>query len=103
MLTTLANCSPTAVPAATPSLGIHRVWVMPSLRRLGIGSLLLDTALNKAIYGLNAEAVLRMHSESKDKAVAFSQPTEAGRRLAERWIRAAGNDESARLLVFREE
>ncbi|KDN37684.1 hypothetical protein K437DRAFT_296514 [Tilletiaria anomala UBC 951] len=100
-------------PRATlsPSIGIHRIWVMRSLRRLGIGALLLDAALGKSCYGLDAHAVLELHGGARAQAVAFSQPTAAGRRLAERWIRsgrgAAHRQEEQgkepRLLVFKED
>ena len=53
-------------------LGISRIWMSPTHRRQNFASRLLDTAI--ADYGCEKEVV------------AFSQPTEAGARLARRWF-----------------
>ncbi len=79
---------------------------MPVLRRLGIGKVLLDAVLDKSIYGMRARDVLSMNDGSRARCIAFSQPTMAGRKLAERWIRGDSNSTQPagpRLLVFKEE
>lgn len=93
----------------SPILGVHRIYVLPSLRRLGVGSRLLDAVLDHSVYGQNAEALLRQFGGRKGNVVAFSQPTEAGRRLAEAWLMQGsgkgGGDGKAGsgLIVFQEE
>ena len=57
----------------TAPLGVERVWVLPGWRRRGIATLLLDAARCSLPYG---EAVSRDY-------VAFSQPTDDGRRFAQ--------------------
>ncbi|KAL8643744.1 MAG: hypothetical protein Q9226_008146 [Calogaya cf. arnoldii] len=57
-------------------LGISRIWTSKSHRGRGIATDLLDTARGNFFYGLEV---------SKD-LVAFSQPTESGGKLAERWF-----------------
>ena len=57
-------------------LGISRVWVSRAHRRKGIASSLLESARTNFFYGI----------EVPKKMVAFSQPTESGRQLAEDWF-----------------
>jgi len=57
-------------------LGISRVWVSKSHREQGLAIDLLDCARNNFFYGVEAPKDL----------VAFSQPTDSGGRLAERWF-----------------
>lgn len=70
----------------SPAVAIQRIWVLPSLRGAGLGRALLDAALEHAVYGMDTATLLAVHG-SRAKAVAFSQPTFAGRRLAQSWIR----------------
>ena len=60
-------------------LGISRVWTSNTFRRKGIAGALLDTVASNFIYGM----------EIPKDAVAFSQPTESGCRLAETWFEKA--------------
>lgn len=86
--------------AQTPPVGIYRIHTIPGFRRSGIASELLDAAANHSIYGLTLNKLIGTYG-SRAKAVAFSQPTEAGRKLAEAWIRkGVSQDESPRLIVF---
>ncbi len=65
--------------SATPGvalLGISRIWVSKSHRSRGLAVDLLDCARTNFFYGV----------EAPKKYVAFSQPTESGGRLAERWF-----------------
>lgn len=57
-------------------LGIARIWTSKSHRGRGVATDLLETARGNFFYGLEV---------SKD-LVAFSQPTESGGKLAERWF-----------------
>lgn len=84
----------------TPSVGIYRIHVISAYRRSGIASELLNTAANHSIYGLTLNKLIEAYG-SRAKAVAFSQPTEAGRKLAEAWIRKdAALNTSPCLIVF---
>ncbi|KAL7419611.1 hypothetical protein Q5752_005523 [Cryptotrichosporon argae] len=69
-------CDPTPLP--TP-LGIHRLFTIPSYRSLGLAQALLDAAARHTVYGCRFDALAG--------DVAFSQPTESGRRAMERWAR----------------
>ncbi|KAL8760377.1 MAG: hypothetical protein Q9184_003369 [Pyrenodesmia sp. 2 TL-2023] len=57
-------------------LGIARIWTSKSHRGQGIAAGLLETARGNFFYGM----------EVPKKLVAFSQPTESGGKLAERWF-----------------
>ena len=57
-------------------LGISRIWISKSHRGRGLAMELLDCARNNFFYGVGAPKSL----------VAFSQPTDSGGRLAERWF-----------------
>lgn len=59
-------------------LGISRIWTSKSQRSRGLATDLLDCARKNFFYGVAAPKNL----------VAFSQPTESGGRLAERWFEA---------------
>ena len=59
-------------------LGISRIWVSKSHRGRGLAVDLLDCARTNFFYGV----------EAPKEYVAFSQPTESGGRLAERWFRS---------------
>lgn len=59
-------------------LGISRIWTSKSQRGRGLATDLLDCARKNFFYGVAAPKNL----------VAFSQPTESGGRLAERWFEA---------------
>ena len=69
-------------PSVAPMLlGISRIWTSKSHRRRGIASILLDSARLHYFYGI----------EVPRKMVAFSQPTESGSQLAERWFSSREN------------
>jgi N-acetyltransferase len=57
-------------------LGISRIWTSQSCRRQGIARRLLECAASNFIYGMNVPKTL----------MAFSQPTESGGQLADRWF-----------------
>ncbi|KAL8946499.1 MAG: hypothetical protein Q9222_007115 [Ikaeria aurantiellina] len=57
-------------------LGIARIWTSKSHRGHGIAADLLETARGNFFYGVEVPKTL----------VAFSQPTESGGKLAERWF-----------------
>ena len=59
-------------------LGISRIWISKSHRGRGLAVALLECARRNFFYGVEAPKSL----------VAFSQPTESGGRLAERWFEA---------------
>lgn len=59
-------------------LGISRIWTSRSFRDKGIATKLLDSARLNFYYGVQVPKHL----------VAFSQPTESGGRLAEKWFGA---------------
>lgn len=86
----------------TPPVGIFRIHVIPTWRRTGMASALLDAAADNSVYGFDLLGLVNMYG-SRARSVAFSQPTEAGRKLAEAWIRKEENTASAstaRLVVF---
>ncbi|KAJ1540082.1 Establishment of cohesion 1, partial [Nowakowskiella sp. JEL0078] len=56
--------------------GVSRIWVSPLHRRNGIATVLLDSLRSNFVFGTTIE---------KDK-LAFSQPTDAGQRLASSYI-----------------
>lgn len=59
-------------------LGISRIWTSKSHRRNGIATILLDAARTNFFYGI----------EIPKKMVAFSQPTDSGKRLGDEWYGA---------------
>lgn len=59
-------------------LGISRIWTSKSYRSRGLALDLLECARSNFFYGVQVPRTL----------VAFSQPTESGGRLAERWFEA---------------
>lgn len=65
--------------AKSALLGISRIWTSVSYRRKGVAAALLDAARRNFIYGVQIP---------KDM-IAFSQPTESGGLLAERWFEDA--------------
>ncbi|ORY25853.1 hypothetical protein BCR39DRAFT_589986 [Naematelia encephala] len=80
-------CDPT--PLDTP-LGIHRLFTVPAYRSLGLARLLLDASCRETVYGC-------VFQPGKGQ-VAFSQPTDSGRKVMESWgggaIRVFVDDES---------
>ena len=72
-----------SISASTASdvalLGISRIWTSKSHRERGIANDLLNCTRMNFFYGVEAPKNL----------VAFSQPTESGARLAERWFQAS--------------
>lgn len=79
--------SPTPLP--TP-LGIHRLYTTPSYRSHSLSSRLLDAACEHTVYGCTFDP--------RRGEIAFSQPTESGRGVMERWgggeVRVFVDDES---------
>eukprot|EP00730_Choanoeca_flexa_P013132 TRINITY_DN4995_c0_g1_i2.p1 TRINITY_DN4995_c0_g1~~TRINITY_DN4995_c0_g1_i2.p1 ORF type:complete len:358 (+),score=56.77 TRINITY_DN4995_c0_g1_i2:140-1213(+) len=73
----LVECSASAEPAA---LGISKVWVLPSFRRQGIASRMLESARRHTLYGLHVPA----------DQVAFTSPTANGRELAAKYTGRQG-------------
>lgn len=67
-----------ATTADIALLGISRIWVSESHRGSGLALDLLGCARSNFFYGVEAPKNL----------VAFSQPTESGGQLAERWFEA---------------
>jgi len=67
-------CSPEPLP--TP-LGIPRIFVSSSYRRLGIASRLLTAAAENFIHGITLDPA--------KGEVAFTQPTTSGKALMEKW------------------
>ena len=90
-----------ALPTSkTPPVGVYRIHVIPAWRRTGLASALLDAAADNSVYGFDLDGLVKMYG-SRARSVAFSQPTEAGRKLAEAWIRKdATTEASTRLVVF---
>lgn len=82
----IADLSPTPIP--TP-LGIHRLYTIPSYRQLSLVTQLLDAACSNTIYGCTFDPA--------KGEVAFSQPTESGRKVMEKWgkghVRVFADDE----------
>ena len=78
----LATSKSSSVSVSTSAdvalLGVSRIWVSKSQRGRGLAVDLLDYARSNFFYGVEAPKNL----------VAFSQPTESGGRLAERWFEA---------------
>ena len=64
-----------AADVGVASMGVEKVWVLPSHRRQRIGSVLLDCARWSLLYG---QAIERAD-------IAFSQPTDNGRRFAQHY------------------
>ncbi len=62
----------TSLPRRYPSLGVDAIWVLPAARSAGVARAMLDAARTSVHY----EAVV------ESEHVAFSEPTEAGARLA---------------------
>ncbi|WBW73299.1 mitotic cohesin N-acetyltransferase/DNA polymerase eta Eso1 fusion protein [Schizosaccharomyces osmophilus] len=59
-------------------LGVSRIWVTPSRRKQGIARALLDCATSYFIYGYKIS----------NKEIAFTQPSESGKRFILSWSRA---------------
>ena len=79
VMTTSRSSSVLVAPSADIALlGISRIWTSKTYRGKGLATDLLECARNSFFYGLEAPKDL----------VAFSQPTESGGRLAERWFGA---------------
>ncbi|KAH0565327.1 hypothetical protein GP486_001288 [Trichoglossum hirsutum] len=57
-------------------LGVSRIWTSQSFRRQGIARRLLECAASSFIYGMSVPKAM----------MAFSQPTESGGKLADRWF-----------------
>lgn len=79
--------SPTRLP--TP-LGIHRLFTVPAFRGLGLARAMLDAAAAETVYGC-------VFDPARGE-VAFSQPTDSGRMVMEKWgrggVRVFVDDES---------
>ncbi|WVW79992.1 hypothetical protein I302_101965 [Kwoniella bestiolae CBS 10118] len=81
------TCDPTPLP--TP-LGIHRLYISPSYRSKNLSEHLLNASCSNTIYGCNLDPT--------KGEVAFSQPTQSGRAVMEKWgkggVRVFVDDES---------
>ncbi|WRT65554.1 uncharacterized protein IL334_002499 [Kwoniella shivajii] len=81
------TCDPKPLP--TP-LGIHRLYISPSYRSNSLSLHLLNASCSNTVYGCSFDPL--------QGEVAFSQPTESGRAVMERWgkgqIRVFVDDES---------
>jgi N-acetyltransferase len=75
-VSTSLYCSPEPLP--TP-LGIPRMFVSSSYRRLGIASHLLSAAADNFIHGVTLDPA--------KGEVAFTQPTSSGKALMEKWAK----------------
>lgn len=91
-------CATPLNPAETPRVGVHRIYVLPALRRRGIARHLLDAVLDHAVYGMDGQTLVRTTTTSgrKSDVIAFSQPTDAGRSLARAWLQEED------LIIFQE-
>ncbi|GAB1522984.1 hypothetical protein RhiTH_006113 [Rhizoctonia solani] len=67
-------CDPTPIPA---TLGIPRLFVVPSHRRQGIAQALLNAAAKTAVWGCPLDPT--------GGQIAFSQPTASGRAIMKAW------------------
>ena len=76
--TSKSSCISVATSADIALLGISRIWISKNYRGKGLAVELLECARRNFFYGVEAPKDL----------VAFSQPTESGGRLAERWFGA---------------
>ena len=61
---------------------------------------MLDAALEDCVYGMSAKALTDLCG-SRDQTTAFSQPTQAGTRLALHWLSVPGG-RTCQLFVFDE-
>ncbi|WWC99164.1 hypothetical protein V866_006059 [Kwoniella sp. B9012] len=81
------TCDPALLP--TP-LGIHRLYISPSYRSNNLSYHLLNASCSNTVYGCTFDPITG--------DVAFSQPTQSGRAVMERWgkggIRVFVDDES---------
>ncbi|KAK6907203.1 hypothetical protein I203_101193 [Kwoniella mangroviensis CBS 8507] len=81
------TCDPAPLP--TP-LGIHRLYISPSYRSNNLSYHLLNASCSNTVYGCTFDPTVG--------DVAFSQPTQSGRAVMERWgqggIRVFADDES---------
>lgn len=66
------RCDPKRLP--TP-LGIHRIFTVASFRGQGLAAAMLDAAAAHTVYGRSFAP----------REVAFSQPTEGGRKVMRKW------------------
>lgn len=82
-------------------MGVYRIHILSVARRLGLASAMLDAALSDCVYGMSSQALINFH-KGKANTTAFSQPTQAGRYLAEAWIVSDQDSNQQRLLVFDE-
>ena len=73
-----SSCISTSTTLDAASLGISRIWTSKSRRRQGVATALLDCVRRYFFFGMEVPKLL----------VAFSQPTESGGQLAERWFDA---------------
>ena len=77
------SSSITLIPTPLPTpLGISRLFVSSSQRRLGIGSRLLTAAATTFVHGCPLDP--------KKGEVAFSQPTGLGGKVLEKWAGGKG-------------
>lgn len=88
-LAVVADNHPSPARLPTP-LGIHRLFVVPAYRGLGLAREMLDVAAAETVYGCEFDPTKGQ--------VAFSQPTDSGRMVMESWgkggVRVFVDDES---------
>ncbi|EPX73247.1 sister chromatid cohesion protein/DNA polymerase eta Eso1 [Schizosaccharomyces octosporus yFS286] len=65
-------------------LGVSRIWVTPSRRKQGIARALLECATSHFIYGYKIS----------NKEIAFTQPSESGKRFILSWSRTYQKDKA---------
>ncbi|CAO1620443.1 unnamed protein product [Sympodiomycopsis kandeliae] len=94
----------------TPLIGIHRIYTLQKFRSQGIAHELLNVIIDSHIYGFNTKLLLEKFKGEHSKIIAFSQPTQAGRRLGEGWLKKKqkgsnskdGVEQSPGLVVYQE-
>lgn len=75
-------------------MGVNRIWIHYQLRRKGLATLLLDSALD---IMSNNENGAKLPRKNMRRRMAFSDPTEAGKQLA---ISYVGNQENGRYITY---
>jgi DNA mismatch repair protein MSH6 len=85
-----------------PPLALYRIYVVPALRRAGLASAMLNAALQQCVYGMDGQMLLKRFG-GRSNSIAFCQPTDSGRRLAEAWAFHAQNLSPSRSLLLFDE
>ncbi|KAK6037518.1 hypothetical protein COOONC_24976, partial [Cooperia oncophora] len=87
-----AQCLTTGetICADDPMIGVNRLWTHPTARKRGIASEILDVIRNWYFTGVIVPR----------NRIAFSDPTDVGKKFAEHYIRA-GKQMNCSILVYR--